>query len=328
MAMAFIAGVVNAGLKGEIDTNLSQSLAKDVLSDLASDFNWRPVLRSVKGVDVFGASALFFANSPSSTLDGPEIVQIILGLITTCIFLDCLIELSDILEKLAAVSSNQSSEMHKAFFIPLLHGLCRHLKYKGTSVLGTPHQGFFQKVLRNYIAVRVGAEPKPPTNWSRPRTTCSCIDCSVLNSFLVNPSQQEGRFAVNKERRHHLQVQLNNMGGFTHVTERIGSPQTLVVTKTQSVYLAASRDWQKKRAAAMAQLQVFDETMLRELLSEQFDAIMSLSVPQPSQPSSWTTHTDGRIPLSSVMNPATTPHVLPPISRRKIPASTEVVDLT
>ena len=46
-----------------------------------------------------------------------------------------------------------------------------------------------------------------------------------------------GRFPIRKDRRQHLHQQIDkHRCDCTHVTERIGSPQTLVCTKTQASY--------------------------------------------------------------------------------------------
>ena len=45
------------------------------------------------------------------------------------------------------------------------------------------------------------------------------------------------RFRVRKERRQHLHQMIEQLGlDMTHETERIGSPQTLVCTKTRRTY--------------------------------------------------------------------------------------------
>ncbi len=79
---------------------------------------------------------------------------------------------------------------------------------------------------------------EPPTDWSRPaELKCKCEDCRMLSRFLQDPEQKVGRFPLRKERRQHLHGQIDaHRCDCTHVTERRGSPQTLVCTKTQASY--------------------------------------------------------------------------------------------
>jgi hypothetical protein len=83
------------------------------------------------------------------------------------------------------------------------------------------------------------AEPiEPPKDWTREaKLGCTCEDCQALRKFLRDPSQQVARFSIRKERRRHLHQQIDShQCDCTHVTDRKGSPQTLVCTKTQGSY--------------------------------------------------------------------------------------------
>ena len=83
------------------------------------------------------------------------------------------------------------------------------------------------------------AEPvEPPKDWAREADLgCKCADCRALAAFLHDPSARVGRFPLRKERRQHLhQIIDGRKCDCTHDTERKGSPQTLVCTKTQASY--------------------------------------------------------------------------------------------
>jgi hypothetical protein len=68
------------------------------------------------------------------------------------------------------------------------------------------------------------------------------------------------RFRVNKERRQHLHRQIDGYGlDMTHVTERKGSPQSLVCTKTRRNY---------SRRCAEYQLDIAALTALAELIQD------------------------------------------------------------
>jgi hypothetical protein len=80
--------------------------------------------------------------------------------------------------------------------------------------------------------------PEPPKDWKREaKLGCTCEDCATLSRFLRDQAERVGRFPLNKQRRQHLHRQIDqHRCDVTHVTERKGSPQTLVCTKTQDSY--------------------------------------------------------------------------------------------
>lgn len=79
---------------------------------------------------------------------------------------------------------------------------------------------------------------QPPSDWARDADlSCKCADCRMLGQFLHDPDQRVGRFPLRKDRRQHLHGQIDRQRlDVIHVTERIGSPQTLVCTKTDASY--------------------------------------------------------------------------------------------
>ncbi len=80
--------------------------------------------------------------------------------------------------------------------------------------------------------------PEAPKDWRQDgRIRCTCGDCRELQTFVFNPVDQTHRFRLRKDRRRHLHEQIQHHGlDMTHETERRGSPQTLVCTKTRRVY--------------------------------------------------------------------------------------------
>ena len=98
--------------------------------------------------------------------------------------------------------------------------------------------------------------PPCPTDWSLPVPfSCSCKDCVELIRFLKHPTETQHRFRMNMGRRGHLENQLNrNECSVSHVTECVGSPHTLVVTKTRAVYDEGCRKFMKEKET-MSRLQ-------------------------------------------------------------------------
>ena len=80
--------------------------------------------------------------------------------------------------------------------------------------------------------------PENPRDWKQKVTIrCSCEDCRALKAFARKPEEQTHRFPVRKARRRHLHETIRRHElDMTHVTERKGSPHTLVCTKTRRGY--------------------------------------------------------------------------------------------
>lgn len=85
---------------------------------------------------------------------------------------------------------------------------------------------------------RTASKPQAPADWSRDaKLGCTCADCRELAAFLKSKTESVHRFARRKDLRQHLHQQIEQHHcDVTHVTERKGSPQTLVCTKTQASY--------------------------------------------------------------------------------------------
>jgi hypothetical protein len=89
------------------------------------------------------------------------------------------------------------------------------------------------------------------------KLSCSCADCRELRAFTLDPVEQTHRFRVRKDRRQHLHDVIQRHGlDMTHVTERKGSPQTLVCTKDRRSYRRRCEQYRKDIAslAALAEL--------------------------------------------------------------------------
>ncbi len=110
---------------------------------------------------------------------------------------------------------------------------------------------------------------EPPKDWAREaKLGCKCEDCQALSRFLRDPQARVGRFSIRKERRQHLHGQIDkHQCDCTHVTERKGSPQTLVCTKTQASYERRLQQYE------------IDQQLLAEL-----DALASAKAAAPAAP--------------------------------------------
>ena len=90
----------------------------------------------------------------------------------------------------------------------------------------------------DFLVKRSGHPPASPTDWRQDvNLSCSCADCRGLQAFALDPDERTRRFSVRKDRRQHLhQIIERHCLDMTHVTERRGSPQTLICTKDRRSY--------------------------------------------------------------------------------------------
>ena len=107
-----------------------------------------------------------------------------------------------------------------------------------------------------FLIARSEFPPPLPQDWSQPvALSCNCDDCKSLQGFALDPRLREQRFRVRQDRREHLQRQIErhrlDMG---HLTERTGSPQTLVCRKTRANFQRQCRQHAEDVAAMHALL--------------------------------------------------------------------------
>lgn len=96
------------------------------------------------------------------------------------------------------------------------------------------------------LTAGTAAPPPEPTDWAQSiKLPCRCSYCGDLQAFIRAPDRREHRFKVRKDRRQHLHEQISkHVPDMTHVTERVGSPQTLVCTKTRDSYEKAKQQYE------------------------------------------------------------------------------------
>lgn len=75
-------------------------------------------------------------------------------------------------------------------------------------------------------------------DWSiRVPVICKCHDCAELREFLENSTTCRMVWPLAKQRRQHIHNAIGGMGlPVTHVTQRVGSPQKLVLCKTLALF--------------------------------------------------------------------------------------------
>ncbi len=96
-----------------------------------------------------------------------------------------------------------------------------------------------------FLLLRSEIPPEPPSDWClNVELSCSCPDCRELQAFARNPALRVNRFRLRKERRSHLHHMIDRHRlDMTHVTERVGSPQTLVCTKDRRTFDRRAKEY-------------------------------------------------------------------------------------
>ena len=102
-----------------------------------------------------------------------------------------------------------------------------------------------------FLLSRSEVPPQPPADWRlNVELSCPCADCRDLQAFARDPAERVHRFRVKKERRRHLHNTIDKYRlDMTHVTDRAGSPQTLVCTKDRRTFERCMKEYQDEIAA-------------------------------------------------------------------------------
>ncbi len=92
---------------------------------------------------------------------------------------------------------------------------------------------------------RSAVPPQAPLDWVIPADlACDCEPCRQLEAFCEDPHARVGRFPFRKELRRHLHRQIDSHRlDMSHVTERRGSPYTLVCTKNRASHERRLREY-------------------------------------------------------------------------------------
>lgn len=183
-----------------------------------------------------------------------------------------------ILDKVISEADRVDTSEFRTILLPFLKQLISVLRAQPTPLDEPRYQSLYQSVLSSYTKRCVGMRHSRPRDWRRAPVSCACGDCLLHNNFLQNPTERVGRFPMAKHRRQYLHNKLDNTGR-THVTERRGSPHTLVVTKTERAYEKDLAGWQKRVQEAHQQIMTLGNKNLEMLLGDRYEEIPSLFKP-------------------------------------------------
>jgi hypothetical protein len=157
----------------------------------------------------------------------------------------------------AAIAANGTTFDSREVVAPTL----RKLHERGGSVNGNADYQRLWLHAADTLLARSEQPASPPRDWRQDaRLSCGCEDCHELQLFASDPTRQTHRFRVNKDRRQHLHRQIDGHGlDMMHVTERKGSPQTLVCTKTRHGFVRRCAEYRRDIAALAALAELLDD---------------------------------------------------------------------
>ena len=125
-----------------------------------------------------------------------------------------------------------------------------------------------------FLLQRSEVPPQPPPDWRlAAKISCTCADCVELQVFARDPTERVHRFRVKKERRQHIHQAIDRYKlDMTHVTERVGSPQTLVCTKDRRTFKARMKEYQDEITAMGTLVKLARESALSKRMETAIQA--------------------------------------------------------
>ncbi|KAH9443303.1 hypothetical protein Pst134EB_027648 [Puccinia striiformis f. sp. tritici] len=158
------------------------------------------------------------------------------------------------IEQINANCLKFSAEDMRNVWMPFLYQIIPPLASRSVALSGPSYQQLARQFIKRMDDLTLGACPRSGINHRSPQVRCGCGSCAQLNAFLQDTSQRVCRFKVAKAHRQHLHQQIDGAGiDCTHTTERVGSPQTLVVTKRYSLQEEITR-WKKQQKELYASI--------------------------------------------------------------------------
>lgn len=183
-------------------------------------------------------------------------------------------------EKLGSQVDQIPTTDFPGLWLPFLSSLSGLVKANNIPLTTPLYRKLYARLICTWLSGFVGKQPRPNPSLVQPEVPCTCPDCSLLNVFLADGARKTGRFPLAKPRRQHLQKKLDRARiDVSHMTERVGRPQTLVVTKTDTAYQRKMTAWRECVATAKKELAQFHQWDLREILGTKLYQIVKEGKP-------------------------------------------------
>ncbi|KAI4215427.1 MAG: hypothetical protein L6R36_009390 [Xanthoria steineri] len=213
-------------------------------------------------------------------------------------------EREGLVDQLVVASISADPSAFAKLFIPLLKRMVVLSHSVNLPITDTIPRHFTRSIIDQFILRYVEPEPEKPRDWAQARTGCYnvCGDCSRLNSFLVNPEEKIGRFAIAEKRRRHLTNQLSH-SGCTLDTEHRGIPYTLVVTKTEKKWHQHHKAWRTRWRVAEQSFEDIGVEALREILGEDYERVVDCKSKKAGSPADGEAGPAVEAPARSLIRP-------------------------
>ena len=132
-----------------------------------------------------------------------------------------------------------------------------------------------------FLLRRSEVPPQPPPDWRlHAEFSCKCAECRELQAFARDPDESVHRFRIRQERRSHVQNAIDQHRlDMTHVTDRVGSPQTLVCTKDRRTFKARMKEYENEMAAMNTLVKLVPKSAAAVALSKRMEAAVKASTP-------------------------------------------------
>jgi len=156
--------------------------------------------------------------------------------------------------------------------VPAIEGICAEREHMPPAVDHAIQHLWTSAA--EFLLLRSEAPPQPPPDWRlNAKFSCACADCRELQAFALDPTESVHRFRVKQERRSHLQQAIDRYRlDMTPVTERVGSPQTLVCTKDRRTFKARMKEYQNEIAAMYKLVKLAPNSAAAAALSKRMEA--------------------------------------------------------
>ena len=130
-----------------------------------------------------------------------------------------------------------------------------------------------------FLLRRSEVPPQPPPDWRlHAEFSCKCAECRELQAFARDPDESVHRFRIRQERRSHVQNAIDQHRlDMTHVTDRVGSPQTLVCTKDRRTFKTRMKEYQNEITAMNTLVKLAPKSAAAAAVSKRMEAAVKAS---------------------------------------------------
>lgn len=178
----------------------------------------------------------------------------------------------------AKIASRLETFSPVGLIVPAIEQICSGRRQK--TAAGYSSVALLWTSVAEFLLRRSETPPKPPSDWRlNVELSCSCPDCQELQCFARDPAERVHRFRVRKERRRHLHSAIDRYRlDMTHVTDRVGSPQTLVCRKDRRTFDRQMKQYQDEIAAMRTLVGLAPRSGNAAALSERMQTAVKLAV--------------------------------------------------